>query len=302
MFMDLNSHRPFRRSSASGAALIRARDAAGLSLDEIRVRVPSIFAESKHDSRSEKFTYIPTNVILERLIKEGFIPVEASQGGSRQEGKSDFTKHAVRLRLAGNEPATVGRGDRLYPEIMLMNAHDGTSAYKLIPAAYRVLCSNGLVSSQSLGEQKVPHKGDVIGEVIEGAFRVLETLPQVVETAQHWSEIQLNARQQLAFAETAAELRWEPQLIGEQRVRTAPVPAEALNDAQRVGDNGADLWRTFNRVQEGIMKGGQSYTLRDEQGRRKQSRKVRPVNGVDDNRRINQALWTLTERMAELAS
>ena len=99
MFMNLNSQRPTFRRSGSGAAMIRARGAEALTLDEIRARIPSIFAETKHESRSEKFTYIPTNLILEGLMREGFVPVEASQGGSRTEGKSDFTKHAVRLRL-----------------------------------------------------------------------------------------------------------------------------------------------------------------------------------------------------------
>ena len=288
------------RSTRSGAAFIRARGDGFLTLDQIRARVPSIFAEAPHESRSAKFTHIPTSAVLEGLMREGFVPVEASQGGSRQEGKADFTKHAIRLRLQDNAPAIVGRGDELYPEIMLMNAHDGTSAYKLIPAAYRVLCANGLVSSTSLGEQKVPHKGDVVREVIEGAFSVVKTLPQVVETAQAWSGIRLEQRAQVALADAVAALRWEPQEVGEQIVPTAPVRAEQLLQAKRPGDTGNDLWLTFNRLQEGVMKGGQSYHTRNDKGQVTGTRKVRPINGVDDTRRINQAMWLLTERMAAM--
>lgn len=293
--------RPRTRSTRSGASFIRAAGDGFLTIDQIRARVPSIFAETPHESRSAKFTHIPTSAVLEGLMREGFVPVEASQGGSRQEGKADFTKHAIRLRLSDNAPALVGRGDQLYPEIMLMNAHDGTSAYKLIPAAYRVLCANGLVSSTSLGEQKVPHKGDVINDVIEGAFSVVKTLPQVVETAQTWSGIRLEKRAQEALAEGMAALRWEPQEVGGQIVPTAPVSAEQLLQTRRVGDAGNDLWLTFNRIQEGIMKGGQSYQTRNERGQVTGSRKVRPINGVDDTRRINQAMWLLTERMAAMA-
>lgn len=284
----------------TGAVTLRARGAGVLELDHIRSEIPSIFAEEKHTSRSEKFTFIPTSDVLQGLMREGFVPVEVSQGGSRIEGKAAFTKHSIRLRLAQNAPAIVGKGDALYPEIMLFNAHDGTSSYKLTPAAYRVLCANGLVSSQSLGEQKVPHKGEVVREVIEGAFRVVERLPQVIDTAKAWGGVNLSRDEQMLFAETAAALRWEPEEVDGQRVRSAPVSADQLLSVRRIDDAGSDLWRTFNRVQEAMIKGGDRYVQRDEQGRRKARRTVRPVNGVDDNRRINQALWALTEGMAAL--
>lgn len=295
----LNSSAYKARRTGTGAVSLRARGSGFLTLDHIRSEVPSIFAEEKHSSRSERYTYIPTNVILEGLVNEGFVVVEASQGGSRQEGKADFTKHSVRLRLADNAPALVGVTDQLYPEILLSNAHDGTGAYKLIPAAYRVLCANGLVSSSSLGEQKIPHKGDVMSEVIEGAFRVVNSLPKVIETAEEWGQIRLTYEQQQVFAHAAAATRWEPENREDPNAYAAPVPVSALNRTFRAGDQGPDLWRTYNRLQEGIIKGGQRYELEGANGKKTQ-RRVRPVTGIDDNRRVNQSLWMLAERMAEL--
>ena len=72
-----------------------------LSEDQMRAAAPSIFAEGKHASRSERYTYIPTIDVLRGLRKEGFEPFMVAQGASRVEGKAEFTKHMIRMRHAG---------------------------------------------------------------------------------------------------------------------------------------------------------------------------------------------------------
>ena len=45
-----------------------------LADDQIRAVAPSIFAEDAHDSRSERYAYIPTSNVLTQLRKNGFQP------------------------------------------------------------------------------------------------------------------------------------------------------------------------------------------------------------------------------------
>jgi len=45
-----------------------------LSDDQISRIAPSIFAQGKHDSRSQRYTYIPTIDVLRGLRNEGFQP------------------------------------------------------------------------------------------------------------------------------------------------------------------------------------------------------------------------------------
>ena len=45
-----------------------------LSDDQIRRVAPSIFADAPHQSRSERYAYIPTAAVLTELRKEGFQP------------------------------------------------------------------------------------------------------------------------------------------------------------------------------------------------------------------------------------
>ena len=59
-----------------------------LSEEQMRAAAPSVFAEGKHASRSERYTYIPTIEVLRGLRKEGFEPFMVAQGASRVEGKA----------------------------------------------------------------------------------------------------------------------------------------------------------------------------------------------------------------------
>ncbi len=93
-----------------------------LSEERMRVAAPSIFAEGKHASRSERYTYIPTIDVLHGLRKEGYEPFMVAQGASRVEGKAEFTKHMIRMRHAG-QVQTKSEAN----EIILINSHDGAS-------------------------------------------------------------------------------------------------------------------------------------------------------------------------------
>ena len=74
-------------------------------------------------SRSERYTYIPTIDVLRGLRKEGFEPFMVAQSKSRIEGKTEFTKHMIRMRHAG-QVSTRPEAN----EIILINSHDGASS------------------------------------------------------------------------------------------------------------------------------------------------------------------------------
>src|SRR5690242_13986784 len=97
----------------------------GLTDSDIRSACPSVFADSKHESRSARYLYIPTITLLAGLREAGFVPTAAMQSRSRQEGKQDFTKHLLRLRRVDD----LGWSKPDVHEVVLVNSHDGTSAY-----------------------------------------------------------------------------------------------------------------------------------------------------------------------------
>ena len=141
-----------------------------LTDDELRHHVPSIFSEDKHESRSDRYTWILTITLLDRLRGEGFEPFFACQQHVRDEGRMGHAKHMLRLRRH-NE---ISRDE--VSEIILLNSHDGSSSYQMIPGQFRFVCANGMVCGETFGEIRVPHKGEVIGQVIEGAYEVVKRL------------------------------------------------------------------------------------------------------------------------------
>ncbi|WP_186153310.1 DUF932 domain-containing protein, partial [Burkholderia gladioli] len=72
----------------------------------------------------------------------------------------------------------------------------------------------------------------------------------------------------------------------------APITESQVLRARRSEDAGDDLWTTFNRVQESLTQGGMRG--RSPAGRRI---KTRPITGIDQDIRLNRALWMLAEAM-----
>ncbi len=262
-----------------------------LTEDQMRATAPSVFAEGKHESRSARYTYIPTIEVLRGLRKEGFEPFMVAQGASRIEGKAPYTKHMIRLRHAGQVQTKPEAN-----EIILINSHDGASSYQMLAGMLRFVCCNGLVIGDVVEDIRIPHKGNIQGEVIEGAFRVLDQFEVVEQHAEAMKALPLEPREEIAFATAALALRFGDRPVEETGGhRPAPVTAEQLNEARRIDDIGHNLWTTFQRVQENVMRGGQPG--RSVQGRRLQTR---PVGSIDRGVSLNRALWMLAEEMRQI--
>lgn len=153
----------------SSGGIIRSPEP--LTNEQLIRAVPSIFAPDKHSSRSDKYTYISTSDMLDGMRKEGFEVYEARQGGSRIEGKAQFTKHMLRFRHASQVPSL----HQTHSEIVLVNSHDGTSSYQLMSGLFRLVCSNGLIrADKETGRIRIPHKGNVMDDVLEGAYRIIK--------------------------------------------------------------------------------------------------------------------------------
>lgn len=77
-----------------------------LTNDELARIVPSAFSSDKHDSRSDRYTYIPTINILDRLRDEGFEPFYARQSNTRDIDKRGAGQHSLigTCKLNGVEP------------------------------------------------------------------------------------------------------------------------------------------------------------------------------------------------------
>ena len=253
-----------------------------LTNDEIARIAPSILANAPHESRSSRYSYIPTVEVLDALRKEGFQPFMVCQTRVRDDGRRAFTKHLLRLRHAEQICGPEAN------EIILSNSHDGSSSYQMLGGMFRFVCQNGIVCGDNISDIRVPHKGDVIGEVIDGAFKVLDSFEVQTQQREAMAATVLDEGEQTAFARAALALRYDDD-------RPAPVTEQQLLSPRRFEDLGSDLWRIFNRVQESITRGG--LHGRNASGR---ATTTRAVTGIDQNIHLNRALWVLADELRRL--
>lgn len=265
----------------------------GITNEQLQRYVPSAFAATPYHAQSARYAFIPTSAVIEGMRSAGFLPVMASQSRTRIADKKDFTKHMIRFRPVTSLQSSAVVGDSVL-ETVLINSHDGTSAYKLMCGVFRFVCSNGMVVADSLLESiHIRHTGNVIEEVIEGSNRILESAPRVMDTISQWKTIELAPVEQKLLAETAHSLRFPASEEGESPAEEHNVTPDMLLRVRRNDDVAPDLWHTFNRIQENTLKGVRQYVNH----RRVTSRAVK---GIDGDVKLNRALWSLAEKMAEL--
>jgi hypothetical protein len=256
--------------------------------DQLRASAPSIFAAEPWHKMSEKYAFIPTIEVVEKLRNEGFVPVKAVQSRTRVPGKSFFTRHQIRFRQmdAAQAVATVGG---IVPEVVVTNSHDGASAYEVSGGLFRYVCTNGLMVDDGIvAAIKVPHRGTADG-IIEASFEVIDQMPRALESVESFRNLRLAPPERAAFATAALALRYDD---------AAPITPEAVVRPRRTEDAEPTLWNTFNVAQENLTQGGARYRNATT-GRRG---RVRPVEGISENTRLNKALWTLAEEMKKLKS
>lgn len=298
-----NAHN-FTRGAALNTNVARARRP--LSNEEIARACPSALAVAPHDSRSDRYKYIPTVAIIDRMRDAGFQPVAATQSLTRFSDRKDFTKHMIRFSPSV-QTLVVGEA---FPEIVVVNSHDGSSAYKIMSGWYRYACSNGLIVCESQqAEITVMHKGNIEDLVVDGSQHVLEGQQKTAKVIDAWQTLQLTNGEQEALADAARTIRFGENVTDDDgnvvnvKVDT-PITARQLLDFRRYDDNKPDLWHTFNRIQENVTKGGLHgvrRTVNERTGRREQRRmSTREIKGIDQDVKLNRALWQLADNMAKL--
>ena len=261
-----------------------------LTLQEAELLAPSAFQTNAHTSRSSKYAFIPTMEVIRGLLRNGFEIFSASESTTRDESRRGFVRHMIRFRAQQFMSAL--KGD-IFPEVILVNAHDGSSVYKLMSGIFRLACSNGLVVADSLVSSiNVRHTGrDIVAEVIEASLKISEQSSEAFKVIEDWSRLQLNSDERYEYARAAHSLRFNSPTV---------ITPEQLLVPRRDQDRGNDLFKTFNVVQENVIAGElHGVELRD--GKR-HAVSTRRIKGIQQDVKLNQALWSLADAMAKMKS
>jgi hypothetical protein len=219
-------------------------------------------AAAADERTGSAYTFLSTERVLDALGQAGFLPITAAQTRSRS---PLHARHAVRLRRRFE---TVDLNDSV-PEIILLNSHDGSSAYEVRLGLFRAVCTNRLiVSAGAFPVWRVSHRGDHLDRVVTAALELAERFGERGASVQRMERTFLEEPQRLEFASQALSLRFPQGNYGGLH------PQQVL-EPRRQEDSVWSLWATYNVCQEAILQGG--LRRRSPKGRLVRTRPIRAI-------------------------
>ena len=253
-----------------------------ITLSELKMVMPQAFVTAPSSRVSNKYSFIPTSVILEDLDKLGWKIREVVNPKYKSTANQSHGKHMVRLF---NENIHITSGaDKNFVEIALYNSSNGLSKFKMEVGIFRFICENGMViKSEDLGSINMRHSGYSFENLKVSIDEMIDKLPQLAGVINNFSARILSDVEMTQLAQKAYDLR------GGGRVATAE-ELDAILSVRRVGDEGASLWNVGNRIQEAVIRGGQMFL--DARGR---VRTQKAIRNIDKDLKLNQDLWQLFE-------
>ncbi len=259
---------------------------APLTNDQIIALAPAAGSVKPVDGVSNRYSFVPTLTAVDLLRDTGWFPIHAEQSGVRKIERDGYQRHLIRFAKNGLS------FDDERVDLVLHNSHDRGCAFKLTASVWRQICSNGLMVASEFANFSHKHIGFSPDDFIHSAGEISSAAGEITDRVDDMKVIEMTPDERGIYATAAHSLMYD-------EPGKAPInPAQLLNE-RRYDDKGKDLWTTFNVVQENIIRGGLKGMKRDGNGRLRRT-KTRPVKAIQRNIKLNQALWVLTEKMAEL--
>lgn len=265
-----------------------------LSNEELKALVPTAFMQAPSRQLSDKYVHIPTSKVIEDLARLGWEPVKASQRKARKGKASQFSKHMITFQNPTIQIKSKD-GDDAFPQIIVTNSHDGLSSFKFMMGIYRMVCSNGLViADQEFSNFKIRHMGYSFEELEKTITQAVEDLPSRVKVLNDMRERILNKEEQHKLALDAMLIRAGITPGSEQasKFNYDEETLEEILEPRRKEDEGDNLWKTFNRIQEAVTQGGFHAALKGAK-----VRKVRKIKSFEKDLKINQELFKLASAL-----
>jgi len=249
----------------------------------LRTHAPAAFATHAEDGKvSDRYSFLPTTDILEILQDEGWTTWSARQVNTRTWSK-DHAKHIIRLRHEDLDVKSFDVGDS-FPEMLLMNAHNGLGSYELFGGIFRMVCSNGMVVSDAdFGKIKIRHIGFEPKQVVEASRELITSSTKISDKINTWKTIHMDVDKKKSFFTEAAQVRFGD--------ATTDDIIQEVSRFRRLEDNANDLWTTFNVAQENILRGGFRNGAT--------GRMVRSISNIQKDVNLNTQLWDLASKYSE---
>jgi hypothetical protein len=252
-----------------------------LTLDKAIELVPAIGATESDPTVSERYQFVSTREVLERVQEYGWRITNATSQGS-----SPYAQH--RITLIHENDMIVDHKSEGIPRIEMFNSHNRTKRLMFAIGYFRFACSNGLIIATGPTETiRTKHRfsDDRLAVIMEQVSQISARFPQINSKINVLKSRELSEQEQLDFVKFAVKGRFLYRSAIPKRFQDQDRLSEKLLAPRRAMDEGNTTWQIYNRVQENLIKGVDGFS--------------RPINGYTDNIRVNQLLWKGAETTLE---
>lgn len=251
----------------------------------MRHNFPALFAQYPHPKMSQQYGFTDTYHLLKHLYNRGY-RVRTVQ----QTGKGPYSKVLVRL-----VHPTLARTSDGAAELVVIDSHDGSAAFKVWMGFLRFACANGMILGDSIFSRAFKHtQPDLVEQVILDLDEATGSSNDALGVIQRMQRRILHPNERLALARDVVNSRFAFDAELEQnRIERA---ANALvNSRRRRDDLSDDLFTVMNVIQENALRGDITFTHDGT------LTKVRPVSSIPKTIEVNKAAWNSAVKLLEAA-
>lgn len=242
---------------------------------------PALFAQYPHPKMSQQYGFTDTYHLLQHLRNRGYIVRTVQQTGHGPYGK-------VLVRLS--HPSLANDHDGA-AELVIIDSHDGSAAFKVWLGYLRFACANGLILGDDVFVRSFKHtQPDLVEQVVLDLDEATGSSTNVLSyvSAMRNCYPSVDAMHQLGRDVAAARFGLKPI---EDAMEIERASDGLLTTRRRIDDTSQDLFTVMNVVQENALRQGAYYTY---QGR---TIKIRTVANIAKQLEINKVAWNSAVRL-----
>ena len=238
--------------------------------------------DTKLETLSDKYKLVPTKLIADKFKSMGFVTAEYLETRVRKASKQGYQKHMVRM----NNPTLLSSAHKdVKLQLVITNSHDGLSSFSIKLGIYRLVCSNGLMVGSTFEAVTLRHTGSIIEQVDQAVERMVAQVKKLDEAIAQMKARKLTREEEIEFYQKAIKLRYPT-----RDVQDVQIPVN------RVEDQGSDVFTVYNRLQEALIRGGN--TVRNSRNQLRSARALSSINAVT---KINEQLFDMAYNLAQAA-
>ena len=255
---------------------------------EVRQAAPQAFAATPKPGVSDRYSFLPTSRIIEDMNRLGWQVNMAKSNRSRTKVAAEFGNHVIKFFHPDVFLKDQDGNKEAYINVVVMNNHMGSGAFRFELGIFRLVCENGLViKDRDFGSFKIRHSGYSFEQLQDTLNEVMDRLPDMVGRINEYNQIIMSREAQREFAQKAFALRsYQDRQLTEAELDEFLAP-------RRKEDEGDSLWVVLNRVQESVLKGGYHIT-----NKKKKIRKAKSIKNIQQDMKLNQEVWDLATQYA----